>query len=143
MGRTIVGGFVATVLFTLFLYYVAPFMLGGPINIAAMLAGLFRTTVAVGLFLHFILGTIIFPMIYAYVVFRIVSGSAWTRGLVFGLLLWLLAETIFVPLVGGGVFHTAQGGIAAVIAVLIGHVIYGIVLGVIAGGPRRPIATAG
>lgn len=143
MGRTIVGGFVATIAFTLILYYVVPFMLGGPMNIAAMLGGLFGTTVAMGLFLHFVLGTIIFPMLYAYIVFRIVRGSAWMRGLIFGLLLWMLAETIFVPMVGGGFFHTLQGGVVAAIASLIGHAVYGIVLGVIAGAPRRTVATAG
>jgi hypothetical protein len=60
--------------------------------------------------------------------------------MVWGLILWLVAEIVVIPMAGGGVFHANQGGMMAAMASLLGHVVYGALLGWIAGSPtRRPV----
>lgn len=51
-------------------------------------------------------------------------------------MLWLLAQVIVMPMMGGGFFSSAMGGMTAVIGSLMGHLPYGNVLGAIAGAPR-------
>jgi hypothetical protein len=52
-----------------------------------------------------------------------------------GVILWLGLETVMMPMMGGGIFSTEMGGMKAVMAALVGHLVYGAVLGAIAGGP--------
>lgn len=132
--KAIIGGFVATVVLTLIMYYVAPLMLPGPMDVAGMLGGLLGVSATIGMIIHFINGTIIFPLIYIYLLYQVLPGAPWLKGLWWGLILWLLAELTFVPLAGGGVFH--GGNIMPIMGSLIGHAVYGILLGAIAGGPQ-------
>ena len=48
--------------------------------------------------------------------------------------MWLGLEIAMVPMLGGGIFSTEMDGMKAVVAALIGHLIYGSVFGAIAGG---------
>ncbi|MCK5167886.1 MAG: hypothetical protein KAQ66_11205, partial [Rhodospirillaceae bacterium] len=69
-----------------------------------------------------------------FVVFRFVPGPAWARGIAWGALLWLIAASMVMPMAGAGFFMSEIGGMKAVIAALMGHVVYGALLGVIADG---------
>jgi hypothetical protein len=59
-----------------------------------------------------------------------VKGTTW------GIVLWFLAQTVVMPMMGGGFFSMAMGGMMAVMGSLIGHLLYGSILGAIAGGPE-------
>jgi hypothetical protein len=50
-----------------------------------------------------------------------------------------MAQVIVMPMMGAGFFSVAAGGVMAAMASLIGHLVYGSLLGAIAGAPR-PIA---
>jgi hypothetical protein len=52
----------------------------------------------------------------------------------------LLAQVIVMPMMGGGFFSSAMGGMTAVIGSLMGHLLYGSVLGAIAGAPQARAA---
>lgn len=137
MGRTLIGGFIATLLITAVLYLVAPMLLGEPMDVAAMLAGITESSWNIGLFIHLFNGMLIFPFIYMLFMYRILPGDPWMKGAIFGLLLWLGAELVFVPLAGGGIFHANHPRMPmAVMGSLVGHLIYGVALGAIADGPR-------
>jgi hypothetical protein len=49
-------------------------------------------------------------------------------------ILWLGLEIVMLPMIGGGIFSSEMGGMKAVMAALIGHLIYGSIFGAIAGG---------
>lgn len=77
--RAIVGGFAATVVMTLGMYFVAP-MMGVHMDIAAMLGSMMGGSHAMGMVAHFVNGTVIFPLIYVYLLYRFLPGSPVARG---------------------------------------------------------------
>ena len=132
--KAIAGGFIGTVLFTLMMRFVAP-MMGVRMDIVGKLGEMTHTGMAGGLFMHFLNGAVIFPLIYVYLLYRWLPGAPWQKGLLWGVILWLALETVMIPMMGGGIFSMEMGGMKAVMAALIGHLVYGAILGAIAGAP--------
>lgn len=133
VGRAILGGVVGTAAMTTLMYGVAP-MMGVHMDIAAMLGSMLGGWTA-GLLAHLMNGTIVFPLVYALLIYRGLRGSPALRGTLFGILLWLIAQVIVMPMMGAGLFSAHAGGAIASAASLMGHIIYGGVLGAIAGRP--------
>jgi uncharacterized membrane protein YagU involved in acid resistance len=135
------AGFVATLAMTIMMY-MAPMMGMPKMAIAAMLGSMFTSGMPqtwtapwwTGMILHFINGTIIFPLIYAYLLYPYLAGSAWARGTEWGLVLFLLAQVMVMPIMGMG-FLSANSPqpMMSVMGSLIGHIIYGAILGAMAG----------
>ncbi len=136
--KAILGGFVGTVAMTLMMYFVAPMMLGKPMDVAAMLAGALGASWMTGMAIHLINGSVIFPLIYAYLLYRVLPGEPWVKGTVFGVILWFLSQALVTPMMGGGVFSAKAGGLMAVMASLIGHLVYGILLGAVSARAELP-----
>lgn len=133
--RAALGGFVGTVAMTAMMYVVAP-MMGLHMDIAAMLGSMLGGSWLAGLMMHFINGTVIFPAVYVYALYAHLPGSPAIRGTVWGLALWLVAQTVVMPMMGAGLFSSAMGGVMAAMGSLIGHLLYGSLLGVIASAPE-------
>jgi hypothetical protein len=141
IARALAGGFFATLLMTLIMYW-AP-MFGAPkMDIAALLGSLFGRGVPaamtglwwLGMTWHFINGTVIFSLIYSYFVYGWLPGDNWLRGTVWGLVLWLVMEVTLVPITGGGPFDDhASHAVRLLLAGFILHAIYGALFGAIAG----------
>ena len=136
--RAILGGFVGTVAITMMMYWIGPMMGMMKMDIAASLGSMLGGSWALGMMMHFINGTIIFPLIYAYLLFRILPGGATLKGVEWGLILWFLAQVIVMPMMGGGFFSANMGGMMAAVGSLVGHVIYGALLGWIGGSAESP-----
>ncbi len=132
-GKTILGGAVGTVVMTLMMYFVAPMMLGGPMDVAGMLGGVLGGSWIMGMLMHLINGSVVFPLIYAYLAYRLLPGDPWVKGTILGLILWFLSQAVVTPMMGGGMFSAKAGGLMAVMASLIGHIIYGALLGALTG----------
>jgi len=130
---------VGTVIFTLMMRFVAPLM-GVRMDIVAKLGEMTHSGMAGGLLTHFLNGAVIFPLIYVYLLYRFLPGSPWQKGLLWGVILWLGLEIVMMPMLGGGMFSTEMGGTKAVMAALIGHLVYGIIFGAVAGAPATPTA---
>jgi hypothetical protein len=133
--RAVLGGFTATVLLTLMMYFAAPMMTGRPMDIAAHLGAMMGGSWTAGMVGHFVLGTVLFPLGYLFVTYRSMPEPAWLKGVVWGLILWLAAMIVVMPLTGGGFF---MGAMSPAMASLVGHMVYGAVLGAIVGLPGRP-----
>src|SRR5919204_6606384 len=133
--RAALGGFVGTVAMTAMMYIVAP-MMGLHMDIAAMLGSMLGGSWIAGMVMHFVNGSVIFPAIYAYVLYAHLPGSPAIRGTIWGLVLWLVAQTVVMPMMGAGLFSSAMGGVMAAMGSLIGHLLYGSLLGVIASAPE-------
>ena len=139
--RAALGGFVGTLAMTAMMYLVAP-MMGLHMDIAAMLGSMLDGSWTAGLMMHFVNGSVIFPAIYAYALYARLHGSPAIRGTVWGVALWLIAQTVVMPVMGAGVFSSAMGGMMAAMGSLIDHVLYGSLLGVIASAPELRVAHA-
>ena len=133
LAKAILGGVAGTAVMTLMMYYVAPIMLGRPMDVAGMLGSMLGGSWMMGMLMHFINGSVIFPLIFAYLLYRVLPGEPWAKGTMFGMILWFLSQAVVTPMMGGGLFSAKAGGVMAVMASLIGHVVYGASLGGVAG----------
>jgi uncharacterized membrane protein YagU involved in acid resistance len=73
-------------------------------------------------------------LVYAAAFDRRLPGTALTRGLIYGVLVFVVAQLVFMPLVGGGVFSRGDGELLA--GSLLGHLVYGGLTGWIYAGSR-------
>ncbi|HSE67391.1 MAG TPA: DUF6789 family protein, partial [Gemmatimonadales bacterium] len=86
---------------------------------------------ALGWVLHFLIGMSL-ALLYAAVFERRLPGTPLIRGLLYGLLVFVVAQLVFMPLVGGGVF--SRGDVELLTGSLVGHLVYGGLTGWIYGG---------
>ena len=140
-GRAALGGFVGTLAMTVMMYMVAP-MMGLHMDIAAMLGKALGVGWAAGLVMHFVNGTLIFPAVYAFVLASSLPGGPVVKGTMWGVILWLIAQLVVMPMMGAGVFSGEMGGMMAAGGSLVGHLLYGALLGAIAGAPDLRVAHA-
>jgi hypothetical protein len=138
VGRAVLGGLVGTIAMTMMMYWVGPLMGLMKMDIAGGLGGMLGIGWAGGMVVHFMNGTLIFPGIYAGLFSAVLPGSPLLKGLLWGAILWLLAQLIVMPMLGGGVFSANMGGAMAAMGSLGGHLVYGGLLGGIAGNARAP-----
>ena len=136
--NAILGGIAATIVMTLMAMFVAPMMTGMPMDIAAMIAGMMGAGYAIGMVIHLMMGIVIFPLLYVFVVYERLPGSPLVRGLIWGVLLWVVAIVVVMPMAGAGFLMANIGGMMAVMASLIAHLFYGGILGAIAGNGQDP-----
>ncbi len=139
--HAIIAGFVATLILTA-LMYLAP-MMGLPrIDMAASLgipvsgreAAMFSPAWFGGLAIFFVFGSIISPWIFVYL-FPALIGKPWLRGLEWGVLVWFFGGVGIMTLLGLGFneSHFAHP-FSSFFSSLAGHLLYGVLLGLIAGG---------
>jgi hypothetical protein len=138
--RSIAGGLAGTTVMTLMMYVVAP-MMGIHMDIAKMLGSMLGNSWAAGLTAHFVNGAVIFPAVFATVVYDRLPGTPILKGTTWGAILWILAQAVVMPMMGAGFFSLAMGGIMPAMGSLIGHLLYGAILGTLAAS-TEPVATA-
>lgn len=136
--RSILGGFVGTLVVTILLY-LAPEVGLPKMDIAARMGSLFHGSNApepmsnawwLGMVFHFVAGTIVFPVLYAYFLATRLFGNSWTKGTTWGLILWVITEAVLMPIVGMGFFSSkAPDYWALLVSSLMAFLIYGALLG--------------
>jgi uncharacterized membrane protein YagU involved in acid resistance len=84
-----------------------------------------------GWIIHFVVGMVL-ALVYAAVFDRRLPGTALTRGMLYGVLVFVVAQLVFMPLVGGGVF--SRGDMELLAGSLLGHLVYGGLTGWIYSG---------
>jgi uncharacterized membrane protein YagU involved in acid resistance len=98
---------------------------------------------------HFIIGVIVWGLMFGALDAMWDSKAYWLKGLLFGVFAWLMMMVLFMPLAKAGLFGTRIGPVAAYVT-LGYHLIFGLVLGVAYGllttwypekAPERPSAT--
>jgi uncharacterized membrane protein YagU involved in acid resistance len=126
--RAVVSGLTGTIVMTA-LMLVAPKMGLPPMNIGAMLGSVMGGSLVLGWMAHFIIGTVL-AIIYAALFASRLPGPGFLRGATYGLLPWLMAQLVVMPMMGAGVF---SGSFFAAAGSLMGHLVYGATLGAIYG----------
>lgn len=97
---------------------------------------------ATGWMLHVLIGTLLWGTLFALLAARLPFGGFWAKGLVFGVLAWLLMMLVVMPLGGAGWF-ALNVGVGAAITQLVLHLAYGLGLGLVYGWlPHRDIEGA-
>ena len=133
--RAISGGLAGTVVFTLMMKFLAPEMIGHPMDIAAVLGTFTGLGTSAGVVMHFLLGTIGFGIGFL-IVGPYLPGPGWLRGVTFMAGVWFLGGLIAMPILGVGLFF---GWAKEAMAALFGHVVLGAILGMVARLPDRSL----
>lgn len=137
-GRLIWAGVAATVVMTAMMMFVAPIM-GVHVDIAASLAEMMKMPWMVGMATHLMLGVIVFPLVYAVLFVSQAPSNPVPRGLIFGVVLWLMMEVAGMPMLGAGFFGVKGPGSMGAVAALLAHLAYGAILASVAAGRRRAV----
>lgn len=127
--KAIVAGVVGTVALTVVATVGAPMMGLPKMDIPGMLASTMGGSIALGWAAHFMVGTVL-AIGYALVQSKL-PGPVIIKGALYGLAPWLVAQVMVMPLMGLGLF---SGSLALAGGSLIGHLIYGAVVGLVYGG---------
>ena len=130
--RALIGGFAGTVVFTLMGLFVAPHVIGQPMDVAALMAPMLGGSHTAGVIAHFVTGTVVFPIAYLVLGISTLPGPAWLRGALFLIPVYLVAMTVMMPILGQGLFF---GSPPKAMVALMGHVAFGLVMGAIIGKP--------
>jgi uncharacterized membrane protein YagU involved in acid resistance len=130
--RALAGGFVGTLIFTLMGKFLAPHVIGQPMDVAALMAPMLGGSHTVGVIAHFVIGTVVFPIAYLVLGIRKLPGPAWLRGALFLIPVYLVAMVVMMPILGQGLFF---GSPPKAMVALMGHVVFGLAMGAIIGKP--------
>lgn len=128
IGRAILAGITGTAVMTAVGLWVAPLMGMPPMNPAEMLAGAMGGSLLLGWIGHFMIGTIL-AIGYALVA-PWLAGPPALRGALYGIAPFLLAQIVVMPMMGMPVF---SGSAVMATGSLIGHLVYGGVVGGVYG----------
>lgn len=124
------AGVVGTAVMTVVGLWVAPLMGMPAMNPAQMLAGAMGGSPVLGWVGHFMIGTIL-ALIYAAVA-PALPGPPVLRGALYGIAPFLLAQIAVLPMMGMPLF---SGSATMAMGSLVGHLVYGGVVGAIYGMP--------
>jgi uncharacterized membrane protein YagU involved in acid resistance len=135
--QAVAAGVVGTAAMTAVGLFVAP-MMGIPrMNPAEMLATQMGGVLALGWAAHFMIGAVL-ALGYA-VVAPLFPGSATLRGALYALAPFLLAQLVVLPMMGMPLF---SGSVVLALGSMLGHLVYGGVLGSVYGAVREPVTAA-
>ncbi len=129
--KALLGGLLGTLGQILLVYAVAPLMAGHALELAALR----DLPCTLGLLLHLVSGSVLFPLGYLAVALHDVPGSPVLKGMLWAGLLWGVTESLLAPLLGAAVFSAALGGLPAALRALAGYLVYGATLGGLVGAP--------
>tara|TARA_R110001606_G_scaffold399222_2_gene582428 strand:+ start:81759 stop:82175 length:417 start_codon:yes stop_codon:yes gene_type:complete len=126
-----ISGFVATVVLSLLMVVKTKMGLMPELNAISMLAGMMNASLIIGWIAHFMIGTIVWGILFALLVDKL-PGGIMASAIIFSIIAWLMMMIGPMPMAGEGLFGMQLGiGIMAPIATLMLHIIWGIVLGLV------------
>lgn len=135
--RALPAGLAGTAVMTI-LMLMGPMMGMPKMDIGAMLGSFLGIGAALGWVMHFVIGVTL-AVIYAFAFASRLRGAAALRGAIYGFGVFLVAQIVVTPMMGGGVF--SGGNVPMIMGSLMGHLIYGAVVGAIYGAvPERAVS---
>jgi len=137
--RAVAAGVVGTAVMTVLLLW-APLVGLPKLAIGELLSTflavsvvVFRVGPAGGWVIHGLVG-IALALLYAGIFAKLLPGGPVMRGVLYGFLVFVVAQLVFMPAVGAGVF--SRGDVSMIVGSLIGHLVYGGLVGGIYGEQR-------
>ena len=126
--KGMIAGFVATLVLSGLMILNSTIGLMPQIDIVRLLTTLGTLTPASAWMDHFIVGTVVWGLLFAAVDATTTRPALWMKGMIFGVFAWLMMLVTFLPLAGAG-FLGAKMEITTLVGLLFLHLIYGVVLG--------------
>ncbi|CAN5147453.1 hypothetical protein BH24PSE2_BH24PSE2_06790 [soil metagenome] len=129
----IIAGFIATIVLSLLMLMKSAMGMMPEVNVIQMLAKMgsmyagLPLNPMVGWVMHFVIGSIAWGAIFAWAT-SVLPGGFVMKGIVFSVAAWVLMMIGPMPMAGAGLFGLNLG-VAAPIATLVLHIIFGAVLG--------------
>jgi uncharacterized membrane protein YagU involved in acid resistance len=136
-GRAVAAGIIGTAVMTAVGLWMAPLMGIPPMNPAQMLAGAMGGSLVLGWMAHFMIGVIL-AVGYAVLAPRL-PGAPALRGALYAIAPFLMAQLLVMPMMGMPVF---SGSAVMAMGSLIGHLVYGAVVGQVYGAVPAEIRAA-
>ena len=134
--KGMVAGFVATVVLSALMVMKSMMGLMPDLDVIAMLSKMMGgSPLAIGWLAHFMIGTIIWGGLFAWLDPHLPGNSHWLKGITFGIGAWLMMMIAVMPMAGAGLFGLNFGMMAPVMTLVL-HVIFGAVLGGVYGAER-------
>jgi uncharacterized membrane protein YagU involved in acid resistance len=137
-GRAVIGGLIGTAVMTMVGLFAAPMMGLPPMNPAEMLAGAMGGNLVLGWGGHLMIGVIL-ALGYA-LVGSVLPGPGIVRGATYSVVPFLMAQLLVMPMMGMPLF---SGSVSMAMGSLVGHIVYGVVLGGIYGEVRAAQVATG
>jgi uncharacterized membrane protein YagU involved in acid resistance len=142
LGKAVLAGLVGTLVMTMVML-MAPAMGMPAMPIGKMLADITGIPELLGWIAHFMIGTVL-AVVYVSVFASRLPGNGFVRGALFGILPWLISQVMVNPMMGAGLFASNTAApMMMVLGSLMGHMIYGGVVGAIYGTKSAQVETAG
>jgi len=134
--KVITAGIAATAVMSIVAVMVAP-MMGMPKMDFGTMLGTNNPMMAMpymaGWIIHFVVG-IVLTVIYASIFINKLSGSYAVRGIIFAMIPFVIAQSMMMPMMGNGFWSSAsEVQMMAIMGSLIGHIVFGAVLGTVYG----------
>ena len=129
--KAMLGGLLGTLGQILLVYGVAPLMAGHALELAVLR----DIPCSLGLLLHILSGSLLFPLGYLAMPPHALPGPQVLKGILLAGLLCGVTESLMAPLLGAAIFSAALGGLPAALRALAGYLVYGATLGGLVGAP--------
>src|SRR5215208_561588 len=138
--KGVIAGFIATLVLSALMILNSTIGLMPQIDIVRLLTTLGTLTVAAAWMDHFIVGVVVWGLLFAAFDATTTRPAPWLKGVIFGAFAWLMMMTAFMPLAGAGFFGVKLDS-TTLLGLLVLHLAYGIVLGATYGflGNLAPI----
>jgi uncharacterized membrane protein YagU involved in acid resistance len=130
--RGMLAGLVATLVLSGLLILKTNMGLWPELNLIRLLVNLGSIQVVAAWMDHFIVGVVVWGLLFSAFDSMWENRAYWLKGLLFGVFAWLMMMVLFMPLAKAGMFGSRIGPVAAYVT-LGYHLIYGLVLGVTYG----------
>jgi uncharacterized membrane protein YagU involved in acid resistance len=131
--RVLLSGIAATAAMSVVAMFVAPMMGMPKMDFGVMLGSgnpMMPMPYFMGWIVHFMVG-IIFAIIYATVAIKVLKGAYFFKGIIFAIGIFIMAQAVMMPMMGNGFF--SNGNMSLIMGSLIGHLVFGVVLGIVYG----------
>ena len=126
--KAMTAGLVATVILSAMIAVKASYGLWPEVNLIQLLMNLGSITRVQAWMDHFIIGVVVWGLVYSGLEATWDRGPHWLKGMVLGTVAWLVMMVAFMPLAKAGFFGSKIGPAGAGV-LLVYHLIYGLVLG--------------
>ncbi len=134
IAKSMVSGFAATAVLSILMIMKMKMGVMPDLNVIKMMSkmahGMMGTPVTpvIGWVMHFLIGTVAWGGLFAIIGKSLPGDSYIIKGLLFGILAWVLMMVMVMPMAGAGFFGLSLGMMAPVMTLML-HLVYGAVLG--------------
>lgn len=126
--KGMVVGFIATAVLSALMVMKSMMGVMPELDVIAMLSKMMGKSLAMGWAAHFMIGTVVWGGLFAWLAPYLPGGSYWLKGVIFGIGAWLMMMVAVMPMAGAGLFGMSFGMIAPAMTLVL-HIFFGAVLG--------------